>query len=97
MSGGVYAWVCCAASSRVWFVDTSCRRAGRGTAFRRRREYRKRRPDQNHLGRTRPSDDVVVGNTRPADESRTAVERRFRLSDTNPNAALKSMGGEANA
>ena len=42
----------------------------------------------------RPNDDVVVGDARPADGSRTAVERRFRVSDTNRNAALKSMGEE---
>jgi len=42
-------------------------------------------------------DDVVVGDARPADGSRTAVERRFRVSDTNRNADLKSMGEEGHA
>jgi hypothetical protein len=42
--------------------------------------------------RPRPNDDVVVGDARPADESGMAVERRFRLSDTNRNVALKSEG-----
>ena len=37
------------------------------------------------------------GDARPADGSRTAVERRFAQSDTNRNAALKSMGEEGNA
>jgi hypothetical protein len=37
------------------------------------------------------------GDARPADGSRTAVERRFRLNDSNRNAALKSMGRESNA
>ena len=40
---------------------------------------------------------TVVGDVRPADGSRTGVERRFRVSDTDRNAALKSMGEEGNA
>jgi hypothetical protein len=44
-----------------------------------------------------PNDDVVVGDARPADGSCTVVERRFRVSDTNRNGALKSMGEEGNA
>jgi hypothetical protein len=47
--------------------------------------------------RPSPNNDVVVGDARPADGSCMAVERRFRLSDTNRNVALKSMGGESNA
>ena len=48
--------------------------------------------EAKHGGRPRPNDDVVVGDARPADESRTAVERRFRVSDTNRNAALNPWG-----
>ena len=32
---------------------------------------------EEHRGRPRPNDDVVVGDTRPANGSRTAVARRF--------------------
>ena len=40
---------------------------------------------------------LAVGDARPTDGSCTAVERRFRVSDTNRNGALKSMGEEGNA
>ena len=40
------------------------------------------------------NDDVVVGDACAPNKSRTAVECRFRVSDANRNAALKSMGEE---
>jgi nitrate/TMAO reductase-like tetraheme cytochrome c subunit len=40
----------------------------------------------------RPNNDVMAGDASPASGLRTAVERRFRVRDSNRNATLKSMG-----